>query len=54
MNADLLIPGRQSTKKIEGLKVCGRAGIRGWVTNSKRPGLYGIGQLLSIGCLVVI
>jgi len=54
MNADLLIPGRQSTKKIEGLKVCGRWEIGGWVTNSKRPGLYGIGQLLSIDCLVVI
>jgi hypothetical protein len=29
MNADLLIPGRQSTKKIEGLKVCRQGGNAG-------------------------
>jgi hypothetical protein len=54
MNADLLIPGRQSTKKFEGLKVCGKRAAVGRVTNSKRPGHYGCGHLLSIGCFVVI
>jgi hypothetical protein len=46
MNADLLIPGRQSTKKIEGLKVWGREEMTGRGINGKKPGLYGGGHLL--------